>query len=256
MCKFCYLLLLLSSLLLQSCQHNDEDKKENTIKEARFDDAAKYNTQLGLAYLNQGDRSRAKRKLLLALSQAPESPGVNEAMAYYMEKSGDVEQAEIYYHKAMSLSKHAGTQLNNYGTFLCRQGKYRASEKYFLKAVKDIAYDHTAGAYENAGLCVLAIQDEKNAAIYFTKALEQDPSRGQSLFELVKLLKKQDKIDEALMFLKKYTNLTLHNSTLLSLAIEVSEKAGKTEMAAEYQSTLSHLAENTGEQHEHDINYG
>ena len=254
--KLCHPLLIIGLLLLQSCHHNVEEKKEAVVKEAKLAEAAKYNSQLGLGYLSQGDRSRAKRKLVLALKQAPNEPGVNESMAYFMEKSGDLEQAEIYYQKAMALAPGVGTQLNNYGTFLCRQGKYREAEGYFVKAIKDIGYDHTAGAYENAGLCVLAIPDNKNAAKYFSKALEYDPSREQSLYELVNLEMKQGNTDEALMYLQKYSNLTLHNRTLLGLAVDVSRKADKIELEADYKLRLYSFADNTGGNNEYDSNNG
>ena len=111
---------------------------------------------MGLGYLKQGDRPRAKKKLLTALEQEPTSPDVNSAIAYYFEQTKELKQAEKYYLKALSLAGNSGAQLNNYGTFLCRQGDYKKAENYFLKAVKDVQYVNTAGAYENAGLCALS----------------------------------------------------------------------------------------------------
>lgn len=255
--KFCRLLgltpiVITGLLLLQSCQHSTETKKEEaptaTIekKEKKLDDAASYNTQLGLAYLKQGNRERAKSKLFLALSQAPDSPVVNASVAYLMEKVGEMDKAHSYYKKAIALAPGSGAQLNNYGTFLCRQGQYREAETYFLQAVKDVRYPHTSGAYENAGLCVMAIPDKVKAAHYFAKALEQDPSRVQSLYELVNLEVKQNHVDEALSYLKKYSNLTLNDRTLLKLAADVAQKAGKSELEEQYQTYLRNFAEKTG----------
>ena len=211
---------------------------------------------MGLAYLNQGDRSRAKRKLILALSQAPDAPNVNAAMGYFMEKSGEMKDADAYYQKAMAVAPKAGTQLNNYGAFLCRQGQYRQAANYFLKAVKDINYDHTAGAYENAGLCVMAIPDYANATTYFNKALEQDPSREQSLYELVNLEMKQGHTNEALAYLQKYPSLSLGDRTLLTMAIDVAHKAGKLELEAEYKTRLHSFSDNPGGKNEYDTNNG
>ena len=254
--KLRYLLALFSLLLVQSCQHNDETKNESTGKINKLSDAASYNTQLGLAYLEQGDRSRAKRKLFLALSQAPDSPNVNASMAYFMEKSGEMEEARAYYKKAMATAPGAGAQLNNYGAFLCRQGQYTQAETYFIKAVKDHTYEHTAGAYENAGLCAMAIPDHIKAMDYFGKALEQDPSRAQSLYELVNLEVKQDHINEALSYLQKYSNLSLRDPTLLALAVDVAHKAGKIELEADFQSRLLSFSDKTGGKDEYNSNSG
>ena len=246
--------IIICLLFLQSCQHaNDSEKQEPVVKTTKLSDAASYNTQLGLAYLSQGDRSRAKRKLVLALEQDPGSPNTNASMAYFMEKSGEMDKAQFYYKKAMAAAPGDGAQLNNYGTFLCRQGQYRQAETYFLKAVQDSKYEHTAGAYENAGLCVMAIPDNEMAAKHFIKALEQDPSREQSLYELVRLEEKQDHLNEALSYLQKYPNLALNDHTLLALAIEVAHKAGKIELEADYQQRFS---DNTGEKNEYNHNNG
>ena len=223
---------------MQSCQTNAPAQHEAPAKKTKFSDAASYNTQLGLGYLEQGERSRAKSKLFLALSQDPNSPAVNAAIGYFMEKSGDMNNADMYYKKAMAISPRSGAQLNNYGTFLCRQGKYKQAETYFLKAVADLEYAHTAGAYENAGLCVMAIPDNTAAESYFIKALEQDPSREQSLLELVTLVLKQHHTQEALTYLQKYPNLTLMNNTLLKLAVNAAHDAGKTDLEVEYKSHL------------------
>lgn len=256
--KLRYVLSIISLVVLcQSCEHKrTEINEEPTIKEPKINEAASYNTRLGLAYLQQGNRSLAKRKLLLAMSQAPDSADVNASMAYFMEKSGDMDKAAMFYQKAMALAPGAGTQLNNYGAFLCRRGHYKEAEKYFMKAVKDVGYDHTAGAYENAGLCVMALSDDATASAYFMKALEQDPSRQQSLYELVTLNIKDGKTKEAYKHLQKHSNLCQNDRALLQLAITVANKLGHPEQEEAYKQRLKVLSENTGEHNEYNNSNG
>ena len=254
--KLSYLLVLTGLLLLQSCQNNNSTTSTAGNHESKLNDAATYNTQLGLAYLKQGDRSRAKRKLLLALAQAPNSPNVNASMAYFMEKSGEMDKAQVYYQKAMSAAHGGGAQLNNYGAFLCRRAQYKQAEDYFLKATQDTKYEHTAGAYENAGLCATAIPDYIKATTYFSKALEQDPSRAQSLFELVNIQIKQGNNIGALTYLQKYPELTLRDRTLLAMAVDVAHKTGKIELEADYKVLLHSFSENTGGKNEYNNNNG
>lgn len=229
-----------------SCHHDQEDKQILNHKKYDLEQAATYNTQLGLAYLKQGDRSRAKRKLLLALEQAPNSANANAAMAYFLENSGEVDEAQSRYLKAMSLAPGNGAQLNNYGTFLCRQGNYQQAESYFLKAVNDKKYENTSGAYENAGLCVLAMPDASKAATYFAKALAVDPERKQSLYELLSIHLKKNQAKEALTYIQKYPNLVLEDKTLLALAVEASRQSGNQVLALAYQKRLDSFLDNTG----------
>lgn len=178
--KFCYGLLLI--ILLQSCQ---------SLHNHTYDEAASYNASLGLAYLKQGDRPRAKRKLLKALAQAPNSPSVNTAMAYFMEKTGEITSADFFYKKAILADSKQGASFNNYGTFLCRHGQRKEAERYFLKAAQNLQYEQTAQAYENAGLCAQTIPDYPKAVYYFKKALQADPLRQQARNELQKIKKQQ-----------------------------------------------------------------
>lgn len=213
------MVLTIIFLTLQSCRHTQEITRQQ--------DAAMYNTQLGLAYLNQGDRVLAKRKLLMALKQAPNSPNVNGSMAYFMEKTGDWDKAGYFYRNALLLAPGRGAQLNNYGAFLCRRGHYKLAEHYFLLAVNDSQYEHTAAAYENAGLCAMAMPNLHKAETYFKKALMQDPSRRQSLSELVRIELKQGKADVAWKQLQKYPLIVSRDATLSKLAVEVARKANR-----------------------------
>ncbi|CDZ78285.1 type IV pilus biogenesis/stability protein PilW [Legionella massiliensis] len=215
--------------------------------------AAVYNTQLGLAYLKQGDRVRAKRKLIRALDLAPKSADTNAAMAYYCEKTGELSDARNYYKRALSLAPNSGAQLNNYGSFLCRQGSYKEAESYFLKAVKDARYLNTAGAYENAGLCTALIPEYTKAEYFFAKALEQDPQRAQSLYELVRIELKQNHANKALAYIKQYQKLAWHESSLLALAVEASHQSGDLKAEKVYKMRLNNLnsTDHTGANNEY-----
>lgn len=229
---------------LQSCQHSFigselKDSKKDLNK------AALLNVQLGLAYLKQGDRPRAKKKLLTALEEAPLSADTNSAMAYFFEQTHELKRSKAFYLKAIALASGSGAQLNNYGTFLCRQGAYQEAELYFLKAVNDSHYINTAAAYENAGLCSLAEGSAKKARLYFKNALNQDPSRKTAFYELVKLEQKAGHDKTALLTLQKYPDLVLHDKIILNLAKQIASKAGQYELAAKYEHSLASMESHT-----------
>ncbi|WP_419418685.1 type IV pilus biogenesis/stability protein PilW [Legionella sp. D16C41] len=253
------LVSILSLLELQGCQINTQEKAEQTQQTNKRNNTAAYNIQLGLGYLQQDNRPRAKRKFLKALELSPKSPEANAAMAFYMEKTGNLDEAKTFYKKALTLAPENGAQLNNYGAFLCRIGSYQEAENYFIKAVNDVNYINTAGAYENAGLCAAAIPDEKKAEHYFLRALEQDPRRRQSLIELVSIQLKQNKPANALTYLQKYHEIALTDRILLKLAAQVAQKAGKTDLEADYKlrlSRLTYLTKSSGAINEYNNNNG
>ncbi|KTD50950.1 type IV pilus assembly protein PilF [Legionella quateirensis] len=251
-------LLISTFVFLQACKHADENT-EPEIKKTDLTKAASYNMQLGLGYLKQGDRPRAKKKLLTAMEQEPNSADVNAAMAYYFEQTNELDEAKKYYLKAISLSSGGGAQLNNYGTFLCRQGDYQKAETYFLKAVKDVQYINTSAAYENAGLCALAIPDNDKAKLYFTNALDQDPSRKESLYELVKLESKMGHDAEAYSLLQNHPDLVLNDRYFLALAKDIAIKTGNYAVAAEYENNFRKMettTDNSGANNEYNSHNG
>lgn len=163
-------ILLFSILFIQACSTVDHQA---------------ININLGLAYLQENKPELAKYRLLLALEQAPHDEFTQGAFAYYLEKTGEFAPAEQHYLLAIRFAKHPGAAKNNYGTFLCRRGKYQQAIDYFLAASHDFYYLNTANAYENAGLCALKIPDFKQAQTYFAKAIAVDPSRKNKLSELI-----------------------------------------------------------------------
>ena len=159
-------LLLLTFLLIQACTRAEQPTAD---------------LPLGLAYLQENKPALAKYRLLLALEKSPHSEVTQDAFAYYLEKTGEIEEAEQHYLLAIRFAKHPGAAKNNYGTFLCRRKKYQHAITYFLEAAHDFYYLNTATAYENAGRCALKIPDRQQAETYFLKAKRVDPLAGNPL---------------------------------------------------------------------------
>jgi len=194
-------ILLLFLLMLSSCSSSSSVKAQNDKKalhseEKKIQTAALINAQLGLLYLEKKDISRAKQKLLLSIEEGPKLPETWYAMGYFLEMTGNLGEAKAHYLKAIQLAPKRGDVLNNYGTYLCRQGDYKNAIIYFMRAAKDPNYLEPAAAYENAGLCALKIPNQTLAADYFRSALVQDPNRLLASRELTKLNKHRDSFIE------------------------------------------------------------
>lgn len=227
------LLLLLFCVVIQGCV-SQERQAELDEKAKKMAKASDLNVQLGIGYLRQGNMQRAKSKLMLALDEAPNSLDALGAMAYYFDKVGEKDRAQQYYLKALRASHGKGAQLNNYGAFLCREGKYLEATEYFLQASKDIDYLNTGGALENAGLCSLEIPNKDLAVTYFEKALEQDPKRFQSLYRLAKIAYDKKQYQKCLDQIKRYQGGSELRPQILWLAYQASLDLGDTKQANEY----------------------
>ena len=227
-------------LMLTGCQSSKRTAAQDDPPIFKSNDdydlarAASINTQLGLAYLKQGDVERAKSKLLIALTQNKRDPLVQSAMGYFYEKTGDIKQARQYYSKSISLAPKKGASQNNYGAFLCRQGEYRESISHFLIAVKDENYLQTAEAYENAGFCALDIPDKVAARDYFKKATLNDPKLYRAYLELAELEFELGHYPVSKHYLEQFSKHHGQTARSLLLGIYIAEKTGDKNSAASY----------------------
>lgn len=215
------LILTALSVLVSACQTT---QTTTTVNEDKKITAAKINDQLGIAYLQRNDLQRAKQKFLLALDEAPGIPETWYSMAYFLESTGNQTQAKEHYLKAVALAPTRGDVLNNYGTYLCRNGDYQGAVNNFIKATEDTKYLDQAGAYENAGLCAAKIPNSKSAQIYFDRALAEDPKRPTSLIELAELNFKQGDYDSAKNRLTQFLEISAPTVQSYLLEKNIDEK--------------------------------
>jgi type IV pilus assembly protein PilF len=195
----------------------DSDAQMN--KKKNLEMAANANTQLGIEYLREGDYEMAMNRLEKAISLNPNSADAHDAIAVLYEKIGKNPLAEKHYKKALRLNPDNARGHNNYGQFLCTQGRYEDAEQEFLLAANDPFYSSPALAFSNAALCAARIPDESRAEKYYRMALERDPAYAPALIQMAVLSYNQSKYLSARGYLQRYQQAARHTPESLWLAI-------------------------------------
>ncbi|EKD92180.1 MAG: hypothetical protein ACD_29C00132G0001, partial [uncultured bacterium] len=116
-----------------------------------------------------------------------------------------------YYQKAIDVEPHSGAAINNYGTFLCRTGRYQEAIQSFLKAAIEPNYLQSASAYENAGICALKMSNILLAKKYFHEALNNNPSMPFSLLSLSRICHQTGDEVSARKYFTLFKNLALYD---------------------------------------------
>lgn len=199
--------------------------------------------ELGLGYLTQGDMIRARKNLEQALQHAPDYYRAQLSMAYYYETVGDTQTAAERYRQTLKQHPRNGQVLNNYGTFLCKQGKFDLADIYFNKALHQPDYYQVDATYENAAFCALKAGEKDHAAHYFQQALNHNPNRWRSLSQLTYLDLEQQHYSQARQRLLQFQDVWGVQPASLELLILVEEKAGNTAQKTTYQDQLLALNE-------------
>lgn len=180
-------LLLILGVTLSGCvtetRYANSDKPVVQSKASR-EDAAKTRISLALQYLANGNNTQAKFNLERALTLAPQLPEAHYSLAYYYEQVGENARAEQAYQKALTLAPKDPNTLNNYGTFLCRIGKYDAATEQLLKAIDIPSYIRVAQSYENLAMCALR-QDNFELALEYLGSAEKHNGQRQSTLLLM-----------------------------------------------------------------------
>src|SRR5262249_32666647 len=122
-------LLLLGGCNTQPTQHEKDTQN-----------AAIANTQLGSAYLNQGELALAKDKLDKAVQQDPNNPEVHSVRAMLFERMGNTDKADAEYRTALRLAPSDPNVINNYAVYLCQHGRTDDGVKRFEEAAKNALY--------------------------------------------------------------------------------------------------------------------
>ncbi|MBV9724471.1 MAG: type IV pilus biogenesis/stability protein PilW [Gammaproteobacteria bacterium] len=169
-----------AALLLVACA--GQAKKTDKAHEAAI-----YNVQLGVAYMNQGDLERAKEKLDRALAQDSDSADVHSARAQLFARLGDKDKADSEYRAALRLAPHDPRMVNNYAVYLCQNGRADEGVKRFLEAARNPLYPTPEAAYTNAGVCLRSAKRDDEARVNFARALQLKPNFAEAQFQLANL---------------------------------------------------------------------
>lgn len=230
-------LMVMAGICLTGCvQKTTYSGTEQAVVEPTYDAvaAARERIALGLTYLRRGDMTQAKFNLDKALKQAPDLDEAHLAQAYYFETVSDTEQAERAYQRALSVNRNNADAANNYGVFLCRQGRFKDADTWMRRAVNNPDYIRQAQTYENLGICAREAGWNDKALTYFEQALNYDPRRAASLLEVAELAFAGEQSAKARKYLGRYHDSGNESPQSLLLGVELALEAEDTDAARRY----------------------
>lgn len=207
-------------------------------REANPEKAAQIYADLGLQYLRQGNLELARVKLERSLELNDKNADAHHYIAEIYKQRKNWEQAGQHYSKAVRYDEENPMLLNNYGAFLCEQGRFSESEEYFLRATRLPSYRTPELAYENLALCALQTDNSSTAEAYFRKALQLQPSLPKSLYQMALISYQQGEYLSARAFIERFHAIG-RTPQSLKLGIRIEEALGDEAAADKYRERLS-----------------
>jgi type IV pilus assembly protein PilF len=226
--------------MLAACVTSTKDGGKPLKGEDPQDTAAKYNVQLGTAYLQQGNYPLAKEKLERSLKQNPRDPDVHTSLALLYDRTGDSKAADRHFREALRLAPEKPDLSNNYGIYLCKNGRVDEGVERFMTVAANKFYQTPEVALTNAGVCLRGAKRLDEAQTRFVGAIKARPNYSEPTVQLASLYLERNQIAEARKVVDTYLTAFKPNPDVLLAGVTVA-RAGKDRLGEEKYSRALRL---------------
>ncbi|MEF8761836.1 type IV pilus biogenesis/stability protein PilW [Stenotrophomonas sp. A3_2] len=173
-----------------------------------------------------GNLDAAERKAREALKLAPDSPDALVLLAGIDERRGRSQQAGESFRRAAEQAPQRGDILNNYGAWLCQQGRPAESLAWFDRALQAPGYATPAESQANAGSCALDAGQLERAERDLRAALSVLPGNPVALEAMAQLSFRQGRFMEARAFAERRIAAAPATRSVLQLASQIEARLG------------------------------
>ncbi|HTN67256.1 MAG TPA: type IV pilus biogenesis/stability protein PilW [Burkholderiaceae bacterium] len=183
--------------------------------------------QLAVGYYGQHQLEVALDEIKQALNADPSfADAYNLRGLIYMEM-GETRLAEDNLLHALKLQPRNPDLSNNYGWFLCQNGRERAALPYFEAAFANRSYQSPAKALNNAGVCSLKLNDAAAAERYFLQAFQHEPGNAAVNANLAKVYYKQQDDERARFYIDRALKSGQLSAEILWVGIKLERRQGQ-----------------------------
>lgn len=195
----------------------------------------------GAAYLAEGNTEVAASDLRKSLAIDPNNATAHGTIALLYEQLGMLDQAAEHYRRAAALKPNDPSIINNYGRFLCHQGRRQEGLRLLRQAAEDKLYPRRWIPLTNAGECAREAGRLEEAERYLREALKLNPENALALETMVKLMLAQQEYLKARAFLQRYEAVASPTTETLKLGYQIESALGDPQAAEAYRKRLETL---------------
>ena len=211
-----------------------QDVEVHESREAKQRTAARNRVAMAQSQLSRGELDAAEAEVRLALKQQPDSADAYTLLAVITERRGRSAEAGAHYQRAAELAPTNGGALNNYGAWLCANGRAAESLAGFDRALAAPGYQTPGSALANAGACAEQGGQPGRVEQYLRAAIGYDPENPVALGALARHEYRAGRYMDARAFSQRRLSAAPADASALVLASQIEEKIGDTAAAARY----------------------
>ncbi len=229
----------LSAIVLVACVTTESggvgDKKDPQK-------ALEYSVQAARNYIQQRNWEAAKRHLTNALKIDDNDANVHEALAQVFWNTGEFDQADIHFRRAVALNGKDSRIRNNFAAFLFQQKRYAEAEAQLEKVAEDLLYPRRADAFANLGRVRIQLKKYDGARDVLERARLMDANNPIVLFELAEAYYQLGDFAASQRYYEHFRKQVKSQSAAsLWLGIRLADKFGDRDSQASYALALKNL---------------
>lgn len=194
----------------------------------------------------RGDFGQAQALAQRALKADPRSGDAHTVLGAIADARGEAKVAGAHYGKAIEIAPNTGIYANNYGSWLCANGRAAESLELFDRAIADPAYPTRVQALANAGDCAHRAGLPVRAEANWRQVLALDPGSASALSGMANLKFASAEYLDARAFTERWLAVAPYDTGALRLAIQVEQKLGDNAAASRYLSRLQAIPSGSG----------
>ncbi len=231
------ILMLIGISLISGCV-STPPSNPNIRPNEGTNEIALSNLNLAVEYMRTGNMETALDRLNRAYEADPRYYGTHNAYGLLYERLGDPRLAERHFRRAIALNRNDSASKNNYGNFLCAQGRYDEAESIFISAAENPLYETPEIAYANAGTCAMVNDRKDTAESHFRQALSINPQVPSALLQMAQISYDQESYLTARGYLQRYQSVARHTASSLLIGIKIERVLGDVNAVASYEMLL------------------
>lgn len=182
----------------------------------------------------RGAFAEAQSEAERGLKADPASPDLHTLLAALAAARGDQASAGRHYQRAQVLAPGDGAYANNYGTWLCANGRAGESLAWFQAALADPRYPTPVAALANTAECARRAGDPQREAAAWRQVLALEPTHSAALGALARAAFRRGDLLAARAFMQRRLAAGAADPETLLLASQIELKLGDTAASSRY----------------------
>ncbi|CAN5202656.1 type IV pilus biogenesis/stability protein PilW [soil metagenome] len=185
--------------------------------------------ELAVGYYSRRQYQVALEELNTAAQADPGYSAIYNARGLIYMDLGDKGLAEDNFQRGLRLAPTDSETNNNYGWFLCQNGRAKESIAYFQAAIKNPLYSTPDVPLRNAGLCSALGGNLTDALDYLQRSFRINPSNAVTMYNLADVLFRTGELERAHFYSRRLNSEREPTAQTLWLQLRIDRQYGDRE---------------------------